>query len=42
MRIHAIGFPEGRNDPPFTNIRFAALMRYVCEANGGTFVGLLD
>jgi hypothetical protein len=25
---------------PFTNIRFAALMRAMCERNDGTFVGL--
>jgi hypothetical protein len=40
MRIHAIGFPEGAGMSPFTNIRFSALMRLVCEQNNGTFVGL--
>lgn len=39
-RIHAIGFPEGPGMPPFTNIRFAALMRAVSAQNDGTFVGL--
>jgi hypothetical protein len=39
-RIHAIGFPEGAGMPPFTNIRFAALMRAVAGSNDGTFVGL--
>lgn len=39
-RIHAIGFPEGAGMPPFTNIRFAALMRAVAANNDGTFVGL--
>ena len=39
VRIHAIGFPEG-GMAPFTNIRFAALMRAMCERNDGTFVGL--
>jgi hypothetical protein len=39
-RIHAIGFPEGAGMPPFTNIRFAALMRAVTASNDGTFVGL--
>src|SRR5262249_54479000 len=38
--IHAIGFPEGGGMSPFTNIRFSALMRLVCEQNNGTFVGL--
>jgi len=38
VRIHAIGFPEGRGMPPFTSIRFAALMRAMCDRNGGTFV----
>ncbi|MGQ0836316.1 MAG: VWA domain-containing protein [Gammaproteobacteria bacterium] len=40
VRIHAIGFPEGPRDPPFTNIRFSALMRLMCEQNNGTFVGV--
>jgi len=40
MRIHAIGFPEAADMPPFTNIRFSALMRLICEQNGGTFVGM--
>src|SRR2546430_10512602 len=31
IRIHAIGFPEGPDMPPFTNIRFSALMRLICE-----------
>jgi hypothetical protein len=41
VRIHAIGFPEGPRDPPFTNIRFSALMRLMCEQNNGTFVGVI-
>jgi hypothetical protein len=40
VRIHAVGFPEGPRDPPFTNIRFSALMRLMCEQNNGTFVGV--
>jgi hypothetical protein len=40
VRIHAIGFPEGPDMPPETSIRFSALMRLVCEHNGGTFVGM--
>jgi hypothetical protein len=40
VRIHAIGFPEGPGMSPFTNIRYAALMRLVTEQNNGTFVGL--
>lgn len=39
IRIHAIGFPEGQGMSPFTNVRFAALMRLVAEQNNGTFVG---
>jgi hypothetical protein len=42
VRIHAIGFPEGGGMPPFTNIRFSALMRAMCEQNDGTFVGLTN
>jgi hypothetical protein len=41
-RIHAIGFPEGTGMPPFTNIRFSALMRAVSAQNDGTFVGLTN
>lgn len=41
-RIHAIGFPEGAGYPPFTNIRFSALMRAVAARNEGTFVGLTN
>ena len=40
VRIHAIGFPFGGGMTPFTNIRFSALMRSMCERNDGTFVGL--
>jgi hypothetical protein len=40
IRIHAIGFPEGPDMSPFTNIRFSALMRLICEQNDGTFVGM--
>jgi hypothetical protein len=40
VRIHGIGFPEGVGMPPFTSIRFSALMRMMCEQNGGTFVGI--
>jgi hypothetical protein len=40
VRIDAIGFPEGADMPPETSIRFAALMRLICEHNGGTFVGM--
>jgi hypothetical protein len=43
VRIHAIGFPTlfGQNDfPENTTVRFAILMRVLCERNGGTFVGL--
>lgn len=40
VRVHAIGFPEGADMSPFTNIRFSALMRLICEQNDGTFVGM--
>jgi hypothetical protein len=43
VRIHAIGFPtlfgQGGSDEN-TTVRFAMLMRALCERNGGTFVGL--
>jgi hypothetical protein len=42
VRIHAIGFPEAPGMTPFTNIRFAALMRAMSEQNDGTFVGLTN
>jgi F0F1-type ATP synthase membrane subunit b/b' len=43
VRIHGVGFPtqfteSGQILP--TGIRFATLMRSLCQANGGTFVGL--
>jgi hypothetical protein len=43
VRIHAVGFPvmlEAPEQYRVTGIRFAALMRVLCEKNGGTFVGL--
>ena len=43
VRIHAVGFPvmlEAPEQYRITGIRFAALMRVLCEKNGGTFVGL--
>ncbi len=40
VRIHAIGFPAGANMTPWTNQRFSALMRLMCEQNNGTFVGI--
>ena len=42
VRIHAVGFPvqyTRRGIRP-TGIRFAMLMRALCQNNGGTFVGL--
>mgnify|MGYP001108091520 CR=1 FL=1 len=45
VRIHAIGFPVQFANPPRyqeTGIKFAILMRTLCERNGGTFVGLAD
>ena len=40
VRIHALGFPVRPDAPQVTSIRFAQLMRVLCERNGGTFVGL--
>lgn len=43
VRIHAVGFPIQFSRPTSeqaTGIRFATLMRALCEQNGGTFVGL--
>jgi len=43
VRIHAVGFPTIFSVPgisEMTGIRFATLMRALCEQNGGTFVGL--
>lgn len=43
VRIHAIGFPVMRAQPTdfqHTGIKFASLMRKLCNQNGGTFIGL--
>ena len=42
VRIHAVGFPTqfAANHPQMTGIRFATLMRVLCQKNAGTFVGL--
>ena len=40
VRIHAIGFPVTPQAPQYTSQRFAALMRIICQKNGGTFVGM--
>jgi len=43
VRIHAVGFPtmlENTERINPTGIRFATLMRVLCQKNGGTFVGL--
>lgn len=43
VRINAVGFPALLTLPTHlqtTTIRFATLMRLLCEQNGGTFVGL--
>jgi len=42
VRIHAIGFAMPARVPQFGNQRFSALMRAMCERNGGTFVGLQE
>ena len=45
VRIHGVGFPRGfrgdSNIPP-TARKFAALMRVICDINGGTFVALTE
>lgn len=43
VRVHAIGFPTMFSQsewPEDTGIRFATLMRALCDRNGGAFVGL--
>ncbi|MFQ5669072.1 MAG: VWA domain-containing protein [Acidobacteriota bacterium] len=43
VRIHALGFPvifSLAGVPTYTGVRFATLMRILCERNDGTFVGL--
>ena len=46
VRIHGIGFPTlfsqaGQSEfPETTTVRFAMLMRALCERNAGAFVGL--
>lgn len=43
VRIHAVGFPTmvgGVSAWQNTGVRFATLMRALCEQNGGTFVAL--
>jgi hypothetical protein len=42
VRIHAIGYLNDPSYPPFTNIRFGALMRLICGENNGTFVALAE
>jgi hypothetical protein len=42
VRIHAFGFPVRPDAPQFTSIRFATLMRIICQRNGGTFLGLQE
>ncbi len=41
IRIHAVGFSVVLDDPAgmgISGIRFATLMRVLCQKNGGTFV----
>lgn len=43
VRIHAVGFPiqfARLEDEQITGVRFATLMRALCEQNEGTFIGL--
>ena len=40
VRIHALGFPVRPDAPQYTSVRFATLMRIICQRNGGSFVGL--
>jgi len=39
VRIHSIGFPVRPDAPQYTSVRFATLMRILCDRNGGTFRG---
>ncbi|MFQ5767724.1 MAG: VWA domain-containing protein [Acidobacteriota bacterium] len=44
VRIHGLAFPVMFSIPgvqPFTGIRFATLMRILCQQNDGTFVALI-
>ncbi len=43
VRIHGVGFPVMFSQRAFsenTGVRFATLMRVLCQKNGGAFVGL--
>lgn len=43
VRVHALGFPTMFSQtqwPEKTGVRFATLMRALCDQNGGAFVGL--
>ncbi len=43
VRIHGVGFPvmfAQAQNLQYTGLRFATLMRALCDRNGGTFVGL--
>jgi hypothetical protein len=40
VRIQAIGFPLRPDAPQYTSMRFATLMRILCQRNGGSFVSL--
>jgi hypothetical protein len=44
VRIHAVGFPYSFDGGsiPTSSIRFAGLMRVLCDRNGGTFVALTE
>jgi hypothetical protein len=45
VRIHAVGFPVMFGPigaPEHTGVRFATLMRILCERNDGSFVGLAE
>jgi hypothetical protein len=40
VRIQGIGFPLRPDAPQYTSMRFATLMRILCQRNGGSFVSL--
>lgn len=40
VRIHAIGFPTSDDVSVSASMRYGALMRALCQTNGGSFVGL--
>jgi hypothetical protein len=40
VRFVGLGFPVRPDAPQYTSMRFATLMRILCQRNGGSFVSL--